>query len=175
MQQDASWLHNFAPLSALALCGAIYFPRRLALALPFGALLVSDLILDAKYDQPFFSLEIIPHYLALAMVAALGWMLRRNPRVPLVLGASVLGSAFFFFLTNTASWLGEKAYAKTLAGWTQALTTGLPNVHPTTLEFFRNTPREMTLPHGAFRCLHGGAARRGTDSCRILHEPALWR
>lgn len=139
MEQDASWLHNFSPVSAIALCGAIYFPRRLALTLPLGALLVSDLILNYAYHVSFFTLEIIPHYFALLMVAALGWMLRDQRRAPLVLGASVLGSAFFFFLTNTASWLGEAAYAKTLAGWTQAMTTGLPNVHPTTLEFFRNT------------------------------------
>src|SRR4051812_46896117 len=140
MEQDHSWLHNFSPVSAVALCGAVYFPRRLALVLPLGALLVSDLILNAfAYHVSFFTLEIIPHYFALGMVAALGWMLRGNRRVPRVLGASVLGSAFFYLLTNTASWLGEKAYAKTFAGWAQALTTGLPNVHPTTLEFYRST------------------------------------
>ena len=136
---DGEWLRNFSPLAALALCGGIYFPRRIALALPLGALFVSDLILNASYGVPLFSGYILPRYMALGLVGVFGWMLRGNPRVPLVLGASVLGSAFFFFLTNTASWLAEPEYVKTLAGWTQAMTTGLPNFHPTTLEFFRNT------------------------------------
>ena len=170
---DASWLHNFSPLSALALCGAIYFPRRVAFAFPLAALLISDLIINAHYGVPFFTLEILPHYAAFALVAGLGWMLRGIPRVPLVLGASVLGSALFFFVTNTASWLAEPDYGKTLAGWTQALTTGLPNAHPTTLEFFRNTLASDVLFTALFvACM--AMQRHAEAPAPRRQEPAPW-
>ena len=40
-------------------------------------------------------------------------------------------------VTNTASWLTTPGYAKTLLGWWQALSVGLPGYPPTWL-FFRN-------------------------------------
>jgi hypothetical protein len=55
----------------------------------------------------------------------------------------------FYFITNTASWLNDPAYGKTLAGWIQALTTGLPN-YPSTWEFFRNTLLSGGLFTGLF-------------------------
>ena len=50
------------------------------------------------------------------------------------------GSLFFYIVTNTASWLTltEPHYAKSAAGWLQALTTGQPGYAPTWV-FYRNT------------------------------------
>ena len=42
----SAWLSNFAPLAAIALCGAIYFPRKYKFTVPFAALLASDIVLD---------------------------------------------------------------------------------------------------------------------------------
>ena len=42
-------------------------------------------------------------------------------------------------VTNSLCWWVKPYYAKDLAGWVQALTVGKPDVHPTTLEFFRNS------------------------------------
>jgi hypothetical protein len=174
MEQDASWLHNFSPVSAVALCGAVYFPRRVALVLPFGALLASDIILNTRaYHVPFFTWEIIPHYVALAMVAALGWMLRSNPRVPSVLGASALGSTIFYLVTNTSSWIGQQAYQKSFAGWLQALTIGRPDQHPTTLEFYRGT----FISDLAFTALFMACMliqRRAEAPAPRVQEPARW-
>ena len=47
-------------------------------------------------------------------------------------------SLAFYLLTNTVSWLSSPAYAKTLAGWVQALTTGEPGYLPTWY-FLRNS------------------------------------
>ena len=44
----------------------------------------------------------------------------------------------FYVVSNTGSWLYEPGYAKTFAGWLQALTIGLPGFPPTWL-FLRNT------------------------------------
>ena len=137
------WLHNFSPVAAIALCGAIYFPRKIAILAPLAAFFVSDLILNACYlatphVTSIVSVRMIPEYLALGLSAALGWKLRANPKAGLILGASVLGSIAFYVITNTGDWLVEPLYAKTLAGWMQALTTGLPG-YPPTFTFFRNT------------------------------------
>lgn len=136
--EDFGWLHNFAPLSATALCGAIFLPRRLAFALPLGALLVSDLVLNAHYGVALINVEMLLRYVALAMIAAGGLALRPRPQAGLVLGASVAGSVAFYLISNTGSWLAEPRYVKSAAGWLQALTTGLPG-YPETWMFYRHT------------------------------------
>jgi hypothetical protein len=140
---DFGWLHNFAPLSAIALCGAAYLPRRLAFALPLAALFVSDLMLNFHYSKShpgvsLVSVEMLARYGALALIAGLGWMLRKMPRPGMMLGASVAGSVIFYVISNTGSWLTEPRYAMSVSGWIQALTTGLPG-YPSTLFFYRHT------------------------------------
>ena len=48
------------------------------------------------------------------------------------------GSLLFYLVTNTSVWAGDPFYAKTAAGWWQAMTIGHPEFQPT-LVFFRNT------------------------------------
>jgi len=67
----------------------------------------------------------------------LGLHLRQCRRAGAFLLASVAGSCGFYLITNTASWLTSPGYARTAAGWIQALTVGLPGYPPTWL-FFRN-------------------------------------
>lgn len=148
-RDDFGWLHNFAPLSAIALCGALALPRRAAFAVPLVALLATDLVLNQYYGAPLLSTQMLARYAVLAAIAAAGWWLRRNPQALLVLGASALSSVAFYFVTNTASWLTDPGYAKTFAGWAQALTGGLPG-YPPTLVFFRNTLLSDVLFTGLF-------------------------
>ena len=132
------WMENFAPVAAVALCGGIYLPRRMAFAVPLGALFVSDLFLNWHFHYPLVSVEMISRYLALAASVGLGFTLRNRPRLATVLPASVLGSCLFYVVTNTSSWLTWPGYARTFGGWFQALTTGLPGYPPTWM-FFRST------------------------------------
>ena len=136
---DFQWAHNFAPVAAVALCGAVYLPRRIAAVLPLAMLFFSDVVLNLfHYHQPLFTFDILPRYVALALITMLGFALRGNASVPRLLGASFVGSLVFFVVTNTGSWLSEPAYAKTAAGWLQAMTTGLPG-YPSTWWFYRYT------------------------------------
>jgi len=132
------WLENFAPVAAIALCGGIYLPRRLAFAVPLLGLFVSDLFLNAHFGYPLVSVEMISRYLALGVSVGLGFMLRNRPRIATVLPMSVLGSFIFYLVTNSSCWLTEPGYARTFAGWLQALTTGLPGYEPTWM-FYRST------------------------------------
>ncbi len=143
------WLENFAPVAAIALCGGIYLPRRLAFAVPLGGLFISDLFLNAHFGYPLVSPEMISRYLALAAAVAIGFACRNRPRLATVLPASVGGSLLFYAVTNTASWIADPAYARTVAGWLQALTTGLPGYEPTWM-FFRSTLLSDMLFTGLF-------------------------
>jgi hypothetical protein len=81
-------------------------------------------------------------------------MLRKNARPSVILPAVLGGSFFFYLTTNTASWLYEPGYAKTAAGWLQALTTGLPGYAPT-WTFYRNTLVSDLLFTAIFlACIH---------------------
>jgi hypothetical protein len=132
------WLLNFSPLAALALCGSMIFPRSVALLLPLTILLVSDVLLNAHFGVAFVTGEMFPRYLALVLISMLGLGLRESRRIGMFVSASIAGSLAFYLITNTASWLTSPGYAKTLGGWSQALTAGLPAYPPTWL-FFRNS------------------------------------
>ena len=51
---QAAWLSNFAPLAAIALCGAAYFPTKFKFTVSLGALFISDLFLNSHADFGLF-------------------------------------------------------------------------------------------------------------------------
>jgi hypothetical protein len=131
-------LPNFSPLMASALCGALFLPGWIGLAVPIAALLLSDVVLNIHYGEPLLSAQLLwtlPGYL---VAVAFGWSLRGRSGLVPVLGGTLVASAFFYLVTNTGSWLGLAAYPQTFAGWVQALTVGLPG-YPPTWTFFRNS------------------------------------
>jgi len=136
----ATWLSNFVPFAALALCGAVYFPGKLKFALPLGALFISDVILNYSYGAPLVDRHTASRYFALALVGLLGYALRRRASLKTLLPASLLGSAIFYLITNVFAWLSDPGYAKTPAALVQALTVGLPQYSTTPAwMFFRNS------------------------------------
>jgi hypothetical protein len=154
--QQPEWMPNFSPMAALCLCGAAFLPKRLAVVVPLVALLGTDIALNAHYGFPLFTLEFFGTMVAFAAVTALGWQLRKNPRPGVILPAVLGGSFFFYLVTNTASWLTltEPSYAKTAAGWLQAMTTGLPGYPPTWM-FYRNTlAGDMLFAALFLACMH---------------------
>jgi hypothetical protein len=136
----APWLSNFAPFAAIVLCCAAYLPRYYKFTLPFVTLLISDAILDFNYGAQFFTWHVLGRYLALALVGLLGWALQNRASLKTMLPASVLSSLIFYLVTNAFSWATDPGYAKSLAGFMQALTTGLSQYGATpTWMFFRNS------------------------------------
>ncbi|MGI9115777.1 MAG: hypothetical protein DLM52_07355 [Chthoniobacterales bacterium] len=136
----AIWLSNFAPLAAIALCCAAYLPRRFKFTLPLTTLIVSDVILNTSYGEPFFTWHILGRYIAIALVGLLGFALQNRASLKTMLPASLLGSSIFYVITNAFSWLTDPGYARSFAGLIQALTVGLPQYGATpTWMFFRNS------------------------------------
>jgi hypothetical protein len=134
------WLSNFAPFAAIVLCCAAYLPRRYKFTLPFATLLLSDVILDLNYGAQFFTWHVFGRYLALALVALLGWALQNRASLKTMLPAALLSSLIFYVFTNAFSWLTDPGYVKSFAGLMQAFSVGLPQYGATpTWMFFRNS------------------------------------
>lgn len=138
----STWTLGASPLAAVALCGGLFLPRRLALAVPLGILLLSDVVIDAHYGANFFDASLLARYVLLALIGLGGMTLRRAafPRevgILPTLAATLAGSVFFYVASNTLTWLGSHEYAQNAAGLWQALTVGLPGFPPAWL-FFRN-------------------------------------
>ncbi len=136
----SEWTVGLSPLAAVALCAGVFLPRRLALVVPLGILLLSDLVIDLHYGADFFAVSLLARYALLAFIGVGGMALRRAPwgrSVFAVLVATLAGSALFYVASNALTWFGSPAYPQTLAGLWQALTFGLPG-YPPSYVFFRN-------------------------------------
>jgi hypothetical protein len=133
------WL-NFAPMAAIALCAAAYFPAKYKFTVPIIALLISDLVLNIHYGFSLLSPFVLSHYLGFAIVGCLGLLLRKRRSMKTLLPASIVASLIFYLVTNSISWLYDPGYAKNFAGLIQSLTVGLPQYSATpSWMFFRNS------------------------------------
>ena len=133
------WL-NFAPIAAIALCAAAYFPWKYKFTVPMIALLISDVVLDAHYGFSLFSPFVLSHYIGFAIVGCLGVLLQSRASWKTLLPASVAASLIFYIVTNSVSWIYDPGYAKNFAGLIQSLTVGLPQYGATpSWMFFRNS------------------------------------
>jgi hypothetical protein len=140
IHSGATWLSNFAPLAAIALCGTAYFPTKFKFTVPLGALFISDLFLNYVYAAPLIQSHMLSRYIALAVVGLLGFALQNRASVKTLLPASIVGSTIFYLITNSFSWLSDPGYVKNFGGLIQALTVGLPEYSATpTWMFFRNS------------------------------------
>jgi Family of unknown function (DUF6580) len=54
------WL-NFAPIAAIALCAAAYFPLKYKFTVPMMALLLSDVVLNTHYGFSLLSPFVLSH------------------------------------------------------------------------------------------------------------------
>lgn len=136
-QQDA--LVNIAPVAAMALCFGLFFrPLALGAGLALAALLASDVmitILSVQRDPSLsfagllFSPTLLVRYLVYGGILFLVWRLRDRRSTGLALALTPCVTLGFYVVMNTVSWALSAppwAYAKTLAGWWQSQTVGLP-------------------------------------------------
>ena len=140
IHSGATWLSNFTPLAAIALCSAAYFPVKYKFTVPFIALFISDAVLNFHYGAAIVDPLILCRYLALALTGCIGLLLRNRASLKTLLPASIIGSTIFYAITNAFAWLTDPGYAKNLAGLIQALTVGLPQYSATpSWMFLRNS------------------------------------
>lgn len=154
---------SFSVAYALVFCAGVYFPKRVSSWLVLVVMLATDIGLNFYYEHKFPNENIWSaanlanlafNYTAYVVLNSLGRRFKPQASFLALLGGGLLGAILFFVITNTASWLFNPDYAKTIAGWIRALTTGLSG-WPQTWEFFRNT----LLSGGLFTGLFVGAMK----------------
>lgn len=172
---------NFSATYALVFCAGVFLPRRLAWWLPMLTMLGTDLLLNAHYHalyeaapaayaapMEFLNPFLVANYLSYALLI---WMGTRCPPLaswPRLVGGGVLGALLFYLISNTASWMQLPGYERSLAGWLQALTVGLPGFPPT-WSFLLKT----LLSGGLFTGLFVGAMKltAAAESAREKEAP----
>ncbi len=111
---------NFTPVTAMALFGGAYISnKRLAYAVPFIAMLLSDLVLGIHNTMWAV-------YLSFAAIVTIGMFLREKNTVLKTAGAAVASSVLFFVVTNFAVWLAGGFYSMDLAGLVQCYVAAIP-------------------------------------------------
>jgi hypothetical protein len=173
-QSGSIGLLNFAPLAAIALCAAAYFPAKYKFTVPMIALLISDVVLNIHYGFSLLSPFVLSHYLGFALVGCLGLLLQNRRSLKTLLPASIAGSVIFYIVTNLVSWLFDPGYAKNFAGLIQALTIGLPQYSATpSWMFFRNSLISDLLFTLLFvLCMNFGRSMEGSRARAARFRPA---
>lgn len=148
---------NFSAAYALAFCGGVYFGKWSAWLWVLTTLLLTDVLLNLHYGAPFHWHQIF-NYVGYVGLIGMGRILGANASSLRLLAGSLLGSVFFYLITNTASWFFNPfqnvEYTRDWAGWTIALTQGTAN-WPETWVFFRST----LVSCGLFTALFVGAMK----------------
>lgn len=167
----STWLSNFSPLAAIALCSAAYLPTRYKFVLPFVALLISDVLLNLHYGAPMLEPVMLVRFGAFALVGCLGLLVQSRASLKTLLPASIVGSCLFYLVTNAAAWSTDPGYAKNFAGLIQSLTVGLPAYSGTpSWMFFRNS----LLSDAFFTTLFVACMSFGQSSARAaVREPLV--
>ena len=146
---------NFSAAHALLFCAAFWLPGWIGWVLPLATIIVTDILLNLfAYDMPVMVPELISNWIILALFVVLAkWLARRRSYGRVFLG-TLIGALLFYLVSNTVSWMVNPAYAKTIAGWVQALTVGLPGFPPTWLFGLKSL-----LGTGLFTGLFAGAMK----------------
>ena len=116
---------NFTPVMAIAIfAGASILSKKESLLIPFLAMLVSDAIIGFHSLMPVV-------YGCMALLTVLGWKLQNDRTLAKTLGYGLVGTVFFFVITNFAVWATSAMYTKDMAGLTECYVLAIP--------FFQNS------------------------------------
>ncbi len=163
-QQFAGW----TPLMGFALCGGAFLPRKTALWLPAAAILVSSAVVNTIAGFSAVNAFSIVIAVSAVAIAAAGAALKKKVTLAALLGTSILGTVLFHLASNTVSFYWDLGYAKTLGGWWQCQTTGLPQYPPTWLFSLRQLTGDLCFTAAFFACCRNSLPSRGITSARVI-------
>ena len=123
---------NFSAAHALLFCAAFWLPGWMGWVLPLATIIVTDILLNVfAYDVTVLDPRLVTNWMILALFVVLAKGLARRRSYGRVFLGTLFGALLFYLVSNSVSWMVNPAYAKTIAGWVQALTVGLPGFPPT--------------------------------------------
>ena len=144
---------NFAPIAAIAIFGGAVLPRRLAIWVPLGAMVLSDMVIG------FYGMMWVTWGCYLTIAVASNYWLRRSTLVRgLILAIS--SSLFFFVVTNFAVWVSSGMYAHTWVGFAHCYVMAIP--------FFRNTAASDLFYTAMLFGLYALACGDGLESLKLV-------
>ena len=159
---------NLSPFLPICLFGGAMFARaRMAYLVPFAAWLLGDLgiwALTGRSDWAFYAHQPVI-YLSFALVAFIGFALRRERSWKRVAGAGLGASLGFFVLSNFGVWAfgGGAIYPLNFAGLVECYVMAIPYLRNTLVSmavflpvlFSRVTlTRPTSAPHYGFAASH---------------------
>lgn len=116
---------NVAPITAMALFGGVYLERKHAFLLPLAALVLSDYVIGF-YSGMWWV------YGSFLCIGLLGLWLRNHRGIAATAGVTIVGSLFFFVVTNFGVWASSQvSYPHTTGGLIACYAAAIP--------FFRNS------------------------------------
>ena len=134
---DLPW--NSAPLIAMAFGGSLMLGVRFWW-LPVAVLLVGDLLLGLRNPAEGIAGYTLMSAVVYGFVAFIGARAPRSLKIwPMMWCGTLVCSVLFYGVGNTYTWLAWPGYEKTLAGWWQSQTTGLPEYSPQAWVFLKNS------------------------------------
>ncbi|MFA6304226.1 MAG: DUF6580 family putative transport protein [Patescibacteria group bacterium] len=117
---------NFAPIGAIALFAGVYLPKKWAIILPLGIMLLTDLFLGFYEWQTMLTV-----YGCLALTFWVGVKIKNHKNFLTVASATMATSIIFFMATNFAVWA--------FSDWYPHNATGLVLNYYLAIPFFRNS------------------------------------
>lgn len=137
---------NFQPVTALFFCGALLAKGWRGFAIPFCIWAVTYPFAQGPVgDLAIF----ITTLTALTVTFFLGKAFARCG-IPSLLFGSVAAAVLFHLITNSAAWLGDPLYEKSLLGLWQSMWTGPPGSPLPSWVFLRNLAAANLLFTGIF-------------------------
>ena len=111
---------NFTAVGAIALFGGTYLQnKKLAFAVPFFAMLITDWIIG--FHHTMWAV-----YLSFGIIVLIGMQISKYKKVSNIIVGTISSSVLFFIITNFAQWISDPFYAKTAAGLAQCFTMAIP-------------------------------------------------
>lgn len=121
---------NFSIFYALALFCGCFLRGHLAFVLPVGAIFFSDIVghwIDDYQLGIYGSLAMILNYAGFAVMSGLGVLIRENRNLARVAGASLVGAALFFVISNFGAFLDPRmGHTASISGLLQCYSDAIP-------------------------------------------------
>lgn len=134
---DLPW--NTAPLMAMAFGGSMLLGVRFWWV-PVVILVTGDLLLGLRNPAEGIAGYTVMSAVFYAVVALGGSRAARSMKIwPMMWCGTLLCAVLFYVVANTSTWLTWPGYEKSLAGWWQSQTTGLPEYSPPAWVFLKNS------------------------------------
>ena len=134
-------LSNTSPTMALCFGGGLLLGRKFWWT-PAVLILASDFLIGFFRGFPGVGAYTVLTICFFCGVAFLGsWLGKKSAAGktwPVLWGGVLLSSVLFYVVANTFAWAAYPGYAKTLTGWWQSQTIGLPEFSPPAWVFLRN-------------------------------------